>query len=207
MPARPLAALPSSSWARNPGYEIDLAPLPTRVRALFGGATVVDSVRALVMFELGHAPVYYFPRADVALDLLRPTDHASHCPYKGDASYWTLAVADREAENAAWSYRDPYPEMAALKDLIGLYWERMDAWYHGDAVTQAPVEIAGRVDQAASFARAYPALAAEWDRERNQRIQPYEFAATSTTPVWWRDGTGESWRESIRDRVLRAALG
>jgi len=201
MPARPLADLPPASWGRNPGYVIDLVALPLRLRAVFAGATILDSRAASVMFELGHAPVYYVPRADVAHAQLEATDHASHCPYKGDASYWTVAVGDRAAENAVWAYRDPYPEMAALGGLMGVYWDRMDGWFHDEAPAAAPVDIAGRTGKAQSFAALYPALAAEWDRDANPRLQPYEFAATSATAVGWHDA-GRRWRQPIRDRVV-----
>lgn len=203
MPARPLAELPPSSWRKNPAYGMDLDALPFRVRAEAGGETIIDSARAVVMFELGHAPVYYVPRDDVRMDLMTPTEHATHCPYKGDASYWTLNAGGKTVENAIWSYQDPYPEMAKLEGLIGIYWDRMDAWFHDDVRVERPVEIAGRVNETNNFAECYPHLAAEWNRERNTRIQPYEFAAESGATVWWRNAAGEEWQERIKDRVLR----
>lgn len=207
MPARALSELPESSWPKNPHYVMDLDPLPFRVRAVVNGETVIDSTRCLVMFELGHAPIYYLPRADVRMDLMTPSDQASHCPYKGDASYWSLTVGDREVANAIWSYEDPYPEMAQLKDLIGVFWNRMDTWYHDDVEVDGPVEIAGRVNQTNSLAKGYPELIAEWNRERNVRIQPYEFAADSNVTVWWKNAAGEEWQERIKDRVLRHGGG
>ena len=87
MPARPLSELPPSSWTNNPAYVMDLDVLPFRVRAEVGGETIADSTHARVMFELGHAPVYYIPMDDLRMDLMTPTDLATHCPYKGDASY------------------------------------------------------------------------------------------------------------------------
>jgi uncharacterized protein (DUF427 family) len=205
MPARALSELPESSWPKNPHYVMDLDPVPFRVRAVVNGETVVDSTRCQVMFELGHAPVYYVPREDVRMDLMTRNNHASHCPYKGDASYWTLGAGGKTVENAIWSYEDPYDEMAALENLIGVYWEKMDAWYHDDAEVERPVEIAGRVNETNNLARCYPHLAEEWNRERNARIQPYEFAAESDVSVWWRNASGEEWQERIKDRVLREA--
>ncbi len=207
MPARPLSELPPSSWSRNPEYRRDLDPLPFRVRALIGGETVADSRQALVAFELGHAPVYYFPAGDLRADCLRPTDHATHCPYKGDASYWSVVAGGRTVENAVWSYQDPYAEMAALGGLMGLYWDRFDAWYHDDTPADRPVEIAGRVNETNNFAKAYPALAAEWHRERNTRLQPYEFAADSNTLVGWKSADGTERQASVKDRVLEASAG
>jgi uncharacterized protein (DUF427 family) len=202
MPARALGELPPSSWGKNPGYVMDLDALPFRVRAEIGGETVVDSRGALVMFELGHAPVYYVPRGDVRMELCTRTDRATHCPYKGDASYWTIAADGTTVENAVWSFEDPYPEMAVLKDLLGVYWEKMGAWYHDDVRVDRPVEIAGRVNESNNFAKCYPRLAAEWHREKNARIQPYEFAADSNASVWWKNAAGDEWQARIKDRVL-----
>ena len=83
-----------------------------------------------------YPPVYYLPRQDVRMDLLRRTGHHSHCPYKGDASYWTLRVGDREAENAVWSYADPFDQVAGIKDYLAFYQDRVDAiQVDGAAVT------------------------------------------------------------------------
>ncbi len=121
----------SPGFARNPDYEIRLIPAPERVSVVVGGETVADSTRARVMLEAGHPPVYYFPRADVRMDLLRRTDHRTHCPYKGDASYWTIAVGDRVLDDAVWAYETPYAEMAELRDYVAFYWDRVDAVFVG----------------------------------------------------------------------------
>src|SRR5438132_11192935 len=80
---------------------------PRRMRALFAGETVVDSRRAKLLHEYGHLPVLYFPKGEVRMDLLEPTEHRTHCPYKGDASYWSVRVGERASENAAWGYPEP----------------------------------------------------------------------------------------------------
>ena len=110
-------------------YRIGLEPGPRRVRVVFGDETIADSVRAIVMIEPRHRPVTYFPRADVRMDLMRRTDHGSHCPFKGDASYWTIEVGDRVAENAVWSYEEPFDAVSAIKDHVAFYRDRMDAWH------------------------------------------------------------------------------
>jgi uncharacterized protein (DUF427 family) len=99
------------------------------VRVVFNGATIADSKRVKLLRETGHRPVYYFPREDVRMDLLQHTDHHTHCSYKGDASYWTIRVGDRAAENAVWSYLDPIPEQQAIKGYLAFYWNLVDAWY------------------------------------------------------------------------------
>jgi uncharacterized protein (DUF427 family) len=207
MPPRPMSALPASSWSGNPGYVIDLAALPCRLWAEVAGAPLLESDRALVMLELGHTPVYYLSREDLRMERLERNDHATHCPYKGDASYWDLRTPDGIIENIVWSYEDPYPEMAAIKGLVGIYWNKMEAWAHDGRRVDRPVEIAGRVNETNNFAKCYPDLATEWHREKNPRLQPYEFAADSPTEVWWLGSDGREWRAPIRDRVLKAAAG
>ena len=119
-------------FARNPDYAIDFEPSPRRVRVRFNGATVADTLRAHLMRETGHVPVYYFPPEDVRMDLFTPTDHHSHCPYKGDADYWTLAVGAQVAENVMWSYPDPLLEVAAIAGFVSFYWDRMESWWEED---------------------------------------------------------------------------
>lgn len=121
-----------SGFVDNPDYRVDFEPCPKRVRAVFGGETVADSGRAHVMLETGHTPVYYFPPEDVASERLSRSDHSTFCPYKGEASYWSLAVGGRQAENAVWSYEDPFPEVAGIAGQMAFYWEAMDHWYEED---------------------------------------------------------------------------
>lgn len=104
-------------------------PSPRWVRVLFNGQFVADSKRVMLLHEQGHLPVYYFPRADVRDDFLTKTEHSTHCPYKGDATYWTVTVGDRTAENAVWGYPDPLPDAPDLADYMAFYWEKMDSWF------------------------------------------------------------------------------
>jgi len=121
-----------SGFKTNPDYKVLLEPSPRRVRVKFNGETIADSTKAHLLFETRHLPVYYFPRADVRLDLMSATEHHTFCPYKGTASYWTIRVGDRTAENAVWGYSDPYDEVAALGDFVAFYWDRVDHWYEED---------------------------------------------------------------------------
>ncbi|MFP6728774.1 MAG: DUF427 domain-containing protein [Alphaproteobacteria bacterium] len=204
MPARTLNQLPPPAWQKNTGYVIDLEPLPFRVRAEVDGATVLDSNHVLVMYELGHAPVYYVPSDDLSQALLTESDHSTYCPYKGDASYWSLTVDGRLVENVVWAYLDPYPEMASLVELRGIYWDRMDAWFHDGTQASEPLEIPGRINEHNNFAAYHPALAKEWHRERNDGIRPYEFSPDDVSPLWWVNADGEEWQASIMDRVQGA---
>ncbi len=100
-----------------------------RVRVIFAGVTVADSKRVMLLLEYGRLPVFYFPMEDVRMDLLETTTQSTSSPLKGDASYWTLRVDDRVAENAAWSYLDPLPAGPPIKGYLAFYWDKMDAWY------------------------------------------------------------------------------
>lgn len=191
-------------WPLNPDYQISFDVIPARVRAVFAGKTIADSRAARVMYELGHAPIYYLPRQDVAMDLLEATARDTYCPYKGHACYWSIRVGEQVAENAVWAYPEPYPELAELTGFLGFYWGRMEAWYEDEQPVSGPREIPGRVDTTTQLKRLFPALAAEWHPTRNPGIKPYEFPAYSGAVVWWQDASGREWQERIRDRVLAA---
>jgi uncharacterized protein (DUF427 family) len=127
-------AIPAPGYQKNPGHTITLEPSPRRVRVKFGGEWIADSTDMRLMYEVNHLPVYYFPVKDVRLELLHPTDLKTHCPYKGEASYWTIEAGGRTAENAVWAYQEPYDEMAGLglQDYCAFYWDRVDHWYEED---------------------------------------------------------------------------
>lgn len=103
-----------------------------RVRVIFAGLTIADSTHVMRLQEPGRLPVYYFPLEDVQKEVLEPTDHHTHSPLKGEASYWTIRVGDRIEENAAWSYSSPLPSGPPVKGYLAFYWDKMDAWYEED---------------------------------------------------------------------------
>ncbi|HUQ75225.1 MAG TPA: DUF427 domain-containing protein [Burkholderiales bacterium] len=113
-------------------YEIRFEPSARRVRVEFNGAWVADSRRALVLHETRLPPAYYFPREDVKLDFLEKTQRVTHCPFKGNASYWTLKSGTAIAENAAWSYDEPYDDARPIREYISFYPNRVSAIYDGD---------------------------------------------------------------------------
>lgn len=127
-------ANPAPGYRKNPDHTITLEPSPRRVRVQFGGEWIADSTDMRLMYEVNHLPVYYFPVKDVRLDLLHPTDTKTHCPYKGEASYWTIEASGQTAEDAVWAYQTPYDEMADinLQDYCAFYWNRVDHWYEED---------------------------------------------------------------------------
>ncbi len=135
-----------------PEHIVYFEPSPRRVRAVLGGETVADSLHPSLLHETGLLPVYYFPRSDVRMDLLEVTDHATRCPFKGRATYWTVRAGGREAADAAWAYPEPLPEAPpALASHLAFYWDRMDAWYEEDEqVFVHPRDPYHRVDLVAS---------------------------------------------------------
>ncbi len=114
------------------GYRVVLKPAGNRIRAIFQGQILADSSNVLVMRETRLPPIFYFPREDVSMALLAKTEHRTHCPFKGDASYWTLDGGDTSAENAAWSYEDPYDEALDVKEYLAFNWGDIDAWMVDD---------------------------------------------------------------------------
>jgi uncharacterized protein (DUF427 family) len=111
------------------------------------GKTIADSLCAGLMLEAGHMPVYYFPREDVRMELLEPSDHRTRCPYKGEASYWSVMAGRGRAENAAWSYEEPLAGMAQIKGWLAFYWDKVDHWLEEDEeVSGHPRDPYHRVD-------------------------------------------------------------
>ena len=105
----------------GPDHPITITPNGRRVRVAFAGRVVADTTRALTLKEAGYKPVFYIPRADADMSLLTRTSHSSHCPYKGDASYFTIVADGRAAENAVWSYEHPFPAMAEIKEYLAFF--------------------------------------------------------------------------------------
>jgi uncharacterized protein (DUF427 family) len=92
-----------------------------------GGAIVADTMRALVMRAPGTPDQQYIPRDDVDMTRLVRTDLITHCPYKGDASYWSIQNGPRSVENAVWSYETPHDDMAPISGYLAFYTDRVDA--------------------------------------------------------------------------------
>ena len=114
-------------FEKHPGYEVAIEPCARQITVEFNGKVIADSNRAFLVLETRHAAVFYFPQADVRMDLARRTDQSTYCPFKGQASYWTLTVGGLSAENAVWSYPDPLEAVAAIKGHMAFYAEMVDA--------------------------------------------------------------------------------
>jgi class 3 adenylate cyclase/uncharacterized protein (DUF427 family) len=119
-------------------YRMVVEPCGKRLRVVFAGETIADSTEALVLHETRLPPVYYFPRQDVRMDLLRRTAQRTHCPFKGNASYWSIAAGDQVAENAVWSYENPLQDAQAIRGYLAFDWNAMEAWYADDRQVLEP---------------------------------------------------------------------
>jgi adenylate cyclase len=113
-------------------YRVLVEPCQKQLQVVFAGETIADTAEALLLHETRLPQVYYFPRKDVRMDLLRRTGHRTHCPFKGNASYWSIVANDRIAENAVWSYENPLPDALAIHNYLAFDWETMDAWYEDE---------------------------------------------------------------------------
>jgi len=99
-----------------------------RWRALFAGHVIADTADALILEEPGHRPVVYFPREAVAMEYMSRTARTSHCPLKGDASYYTLLMDGNFAENAVWSYEDPVPGAELIECRLAFYADAVEVY-------------------------------------------------------------------------------
>lgn len=108
---------------KQPGIDhpIEISPFGGRVRILFEGHAVADTSHALMLEEADYPPVFYVPRGDVHMDLLTHSGHVTHCPYKGDASYFSIGTGGDRARDAAWSYEHPYPAVAGIAGHLAFY--------------------------------------------------------------------------------------
>jgi uncharacterized protein (DUF427 family) len=123
-------ANPAPGYASKPEHRVDLLPETRRIRVTFAGTVIADTSAALRVEETGHEPVHYIPEKDMQLDLMRPTEHKTYCPFKGDCSYWTIEIGSggdqRISENAVWGYRAPYDEAKGLARHYAFYKSRVE---------------------------------------------------------------------------------
>ncbi len=108
-------------------HAITIEKNPNRITVMFNGTVLADTQRALILKEGPLPPVNYIPREDVQMSCLERTDHSTHCPFKGDASYFSVNVNGKTAENAVWTYEAPIDSVAQIKDYVVFYPEKMDA--------------------------------------------------------------------------------
>lgn len=125
----------------GPAHRLFLDPFPRRVHAVLGGEVVLDTLRGALLHESGLLPQLYLPREDLLAELT-PGDLSTHCPFKGDASYWSLHAGGRTARDAVWAYPEPTTGEHGtpwLAGLVSVAWDALDAWFDEDE------EVAGHL--------------------------------------------------------------
>ncbi len=126
----PLQKLPSKD------HPITIEPRHARILVRAGNRVIADTIHALSLKEAAYPAVLYIPRADIDLSQLQRTDHSTHCPYKGDASYFSIPGAGERAVNIAWSYEEPYDAVAQIAGHVAFYPDRVvsiEEWEVGSA--------------------------------------------------------------------------
>ena len=124
-------------------YEISATQTDWRVSVDFNGVTIADSSKAILYREGSMAPVYYFPRDDVRMDLMRRSRHKTHCPFKGDASYWSLTVGEKSLQNVVWSYEKPIEDGVSIKSHVAFYMDHLGSTYDEDSEYTKQVAAGG----------------------------------------------------------------
>ena len=110
----------------GPQHPITVEPASARVVVSAGGTPVADTAAALALQEAGYPTVYYIPLADVRAEVLKPSEHTTYCPYKGDASYYSIATAEGELTDAVWFYAEPYAAVAEIAGHVAFYANKVD---------------------------------------------------------------------------------
>jgi len=116
---------------RDPYTRVDTVHSSRHVRVEVDGETLAETNRPVLLFETGLPTRYYIPKLDVRMDLLEATDTVTHCPYKGDASYWNLQLGDKTYRDFVWSYPRPIPEIPKIENLLCFYNEHVDLYVDG----------------------------------------------------------------------------
>ena len=117
---------------RDPYTRVDILPSSRHVRVDVDGVTIAESTSPRLLFETGLPARYYLPKPHVRLDLLIPTDTETHCPYKGQAEWWSVRGGEHVCDDLAWSYPTPLPESQKIAGLIAFYNEKVDIYLDGE---------------------------------------------------------------------------
>ncbi len=117
----------------GPDHPISIEANPLRVVVEVGGKVIAETRHALTLREASYPAVQYIPRRDVDMAALVRSDHTTYCPYKGDASYYSIPAGGDRALDAVWSYETPFEAMARIKDYVAFYPDRVDGITQRDA--------------------------------------------------------------------------
>ena len=110
----------------GPDHPITIAPNPNRVVVTVGGVVIADTRRALNLKEANYPAVAYIPREDARMDLLQRSQTHTYCPYKGEASYFSIPAGGEKSHDAVWTYEEPYAAVAIIRDHLAFYTSRID---------------------------------------------------------------------------------
>jgi uncharacterized protein (DUF427 family) len=108
-------------------HPITITPNPAKIIVLLDGRVIAETNRSLTLQEANYPPVSYIPRGDVDMSLLRRSQHRTHCPYKGEASYYSIPLGGARSENAIWTYEHPFDAVGDIKDYMAFYPDRVDS--------------------------------------------------------------------------------
>lgn len=111
----------------GPDHPITIEPVGGRIVVSVAGKVIADSENAVMLREASYPPVPYIPLADVDTSLLARSEHVSYCPYKGDASYYSIPVGGERSVDAVWEYQEPHDAVAEIKDRVAFYPDRVDS--------------------------------------------------------------------------------
>lgn len=111
----------------SPDHPITIEPTPGRVVIRMNGRAIADSNAALKLSEADYSAVQYVPRTDVNMSLLERSKHVTYCPYKGDCSYYDIVIGGLRSKNAVWTYENPFPAVAAIREHLAFYPEHVDS--------------------------------------------------------------------------------
>jgi uncharacterized protein (DUF427 family) len=117
----------------GPDHPITISAANRRWRARYANHVIADSAEALILQEANYPPVVYFPREDVSMEYMGRSDHHTHCPYKGDASYYSILMDGEMAENAVWTYETPFPAMTEIAGRLAFYPDKVEIYPVDDA--------------------------------------------------------------------------
>jgi uncharacterized protein (DUF427 family) len=167
-----------------PGMALYLEPTPKRLRVEVGGEVIADSRQAMMLHESGLQPAYYFPPEDVRSEFLEESERHTHCPKKGDASYYTIRVGDAVVDAGAWYYPELLPGAPpALRGMIAFYFNRMDRWLEeAEEIVVHPRDPYHRIDVVATDSHVRISLNGSLLAESDRAMALFE---ASLPPRWY----------------------
>lgn len=169
----------------GPDHPITLEPGARRWRAEFNNHVIADSNDALILREADYPPVVYFPRADVAMEYMGRTDHHTRCPYKGEASYFTLTMDGEILENGVWCYEQPFEAMEPIAGRIAFYPQHVKIYAVEDAIVNPKHhDRRDEVDEVQAMVRAQEQRLRE-ERRTDEIVQHTDAGGGSSQRDHW----------------------